>query len=123
MTDQSTKRRGGRPRGEIRLALAAIFRALPEDHTGLTWRDLVPQIAGLSAKSPADCELVRHTVNAMVYAGELATCGKRRQTGKCGPPMTLHRLATSQDAPKSNRGERMRQRSAALAEMLAAWPV
>lgn len=123
MTPATPKRPGGRPRGEICIALVAILRALPDDHPGLSFPDLLPQIPGLSIKSPGDCRLVRSTLNAMLQAGELVRCGTCPLTGRCGPPWKLYRLARPGDVPQHDRAERMRQQSATVAEMLAAWSI
>ena len=60
---------------------------------GRTFRDLVHQVPGMSADSPADLELVRRTLKDMAKAGELRRVGSVRVAGACRPA-TLY-------APKS----------------------
>ena len=89
----------GRPRGEVRQALAQWA----EQHrgilvAGLTFRDLVQQVPGMSALSPADLRAVRQTLQDMAKAGELVRVGRARVPGACRPA-TLYAPADLKDSP------------------------
>lgn len=87
-------RAGGRPRGEVRLALAQWARTAAADCSpqGYTFRDLVGFVPGMSPHSPADCHAVRLTLQAMAKAGELLRVGKVHVAG-ANRPATLFRPA------------------------------
>ena len=56
----------GRPRGDVRQALALWAKEHRDTAVaGLTFRDLVHQVPGMSASSPGDLRMVRLTLQAM----------------------------------------------------------
>ena len=68
MTDLDTVLAGGRPRGEIRTALAGAAQALHADCGGATWRQLAVRACVWYDKA-------RATVQDMRRSGELAPVG------------------------------------------------
>lgn len=76
----------GRPRGDVRQALALWAKQHRDTAgAGLTFRDLVHQVRGMSASSPGDLRMVRQTLQAMAKAGELRRVGHARVEGACRP--------------------------------------
>lgn len=82
----------GRPRGEVRKALAEWARRWAEDGKlgGASIAELAAAVPGMSAKAPADMRLVRQTVAAMLRAGELVVVGRLSRPGKRGKPPVLY---------------------------------
>ena len=64
MTDLDTVLAGGRPRGEIRTALAGAAQALHAEHGPATWRDM-------AVAAQVGFDAARRTVQNMARAGEL----------------------------------------------------
>lgn len=76
----------GRPRGDVRKALSLWAKEHRDTvAAGLTFRDLVHQVPGMSANSPGDLRMVRLTLQAMAKAGELRRVGHARVEGACRP--------------------------------------
>lgn len=116
MTMQKANKRG-RPQSEFRRTVMQAARQMAAEGGPFTWHDLADRLEGISRASPADCRLLRRTVENMHEAGELGKVGERSVPGS-RRPMNLYMpgdgVAPERSKAKENRGE-------ALARLLAMW--
>lgn len=89
----------GRPRGELRSALALVFAAASK---AMTWHGAADQLVAtqvLRSVGPSELKLIRRTVENMARAGELTPCGYACWPGS-RRPLTLYRVATADDVQR-----------------------
>lgn len=107
----------GRPRGDVRTALAQWARRWQEGVKagGASIAELAATVPGMSAKSPSDMRMVRQTLMSMLRDGEVVAVGQLPRPGKRGKPPTLYAPTPLADVSNAV------QTSAVLADVLGAW--